>query len=102
LVIAAHKKIDDPEVAFYMGCEGVWYFQGPTSWDGIDFELGDINERKALLQKEFLNIQEDMMDAFAQQHLLFRLQKPTFKVYILAGMCVILKDISSSEQNGHL
>ncbi|MBN2116911.1 MAG: hypothetical protein JW730_10080 [Anaerolineales bacterium] len=95
LVIAGHKQLDDPEVAFYMGFEGVWYFQGPTSWDGIDFELSDINERKSLLREGFLKIDENMMDAFAQQYILFMLQKPTFKIRILAGMCVILKTIPS-------
>jgi len=95
LVIAAHKQIDDPEVSFYLGFEGVWYFQGPTSWDSIDFELSGIDERKALLREGFMKIEENLIDSLAQQYLLFTLQKPTFKIRILAGMCVILKEIPS-------
>ncbi len=94
LVIAVRKQ-NDPEIAFYMGFEGVWYFQGPTSWDSIDFELSGIDERKALLREGFMKIEENLMDAFAQQYILFVLQKPSFKIRILAGMCVILKDIPS-------
>jgi hypothetical protein len=95
LTIAVRKQTDDPKVVFYMGFEGVWYFEGPTSWNSIDFELGDINERTALLQKGILNIEDSMIDAFADHYLLFTLQKPAFKIQILAGMCSILKDIPS-------
>jgi hypothetical protein len=94
MTIAAHKQIDNPAVAFYLVFEPVWYFQGPMSWSSVDFELGDVNERRLLLQKGFLEIEENMIEVFAREHALFTIQKPAFKVQILAGSCYILKSIS--------
>jgi hypothetical protein len=76
--------------------EPVLYFQGPMSWSSADFVLGDFKERKLLLQKGFIEIPENILDAFVEQHALFTIQKPTFKVQIFAGNCYILKKISPS------
>jgi len=42
-----------------------------------------------------LYMEELLIDAIAQRHILFILQKPSFMIRILAGMCVIMKDIPS-------
>ena len=96
LIIEVNEKAKSPVPAFYLTFESVWYFQGPTSWDGVNFELGNTGKRKALLRKGFLNIEEKFMDDFVQQHVLLTLQKPTFEVQIFAANCNILKSISIS------
>jgi len=80
LTIAVRKQTDDCEVAFYIGFEGVWYFQGPTSWDSVDFELSDIDERKELLRDGIMKIEDNIIDDVAQQYILFILQQPSFKI----------------------
>lgn len=90
------KEAGNYETSFYLWFETLWYFQGPTSWTGIDFELGDMNERKGILRIGFLNIEENMIEAFAQQHELFVLRRPTFTIQILAANCYIVKNISDS------
>jgi hypothetical protein len=75
LVLTVHEQVDNPEPAFYLGFEGVWYLQCPTIWSGVDFELGDISERKEIINRGFLNIEENMIEAFAQQLELFVIRK---------------------------
>ena len=94
LITVVHEQINNPEPAFYLSFESVWYFQGPMSWTGIDFELSDMNERKELLKKGIVKIEEEMVEAFAQQHALFTIRKPAFNVQILAANCVVVKSIS--------
>jgi hypothetical protein len=54
------------------------------------------NEQKAILERGFLNIEENMIEAFAKQHELFLIQKPTFSIQILAANCFMVKNISES------
>jgi len=95
LVIAVNKH-SDPETVFYLVFESVWYFQGPTSWQGIDFEFADINELKVLLRKVFLNIEDNMVDGFSQLYALYVIHNPEITIQILAGNCFTLKSIPAS------
>ena len=94
LIVVVHEQVNNPEPAFYLSFESVWYFQGPMSWTSVDFELSDTNERKELLQKGIVKIEEEMIDTFVQQHVLFTIRKPAFNIQIFAGNCAILKNIS--------
>src|SRR5258706_9631815 len=96
LAITVRKHRDDPEVMFYFVFESIWYFQGPTSWHGIDFEFADINERKILLQKIFLDIKDNMLDSFSQRYALYVIHNPGITIQILAGNCFTLKSIPAS------
>ena len=95
VVEAVLKEAEDYEPSFYLWFETLWYFQGPFSWTGVDFELGDINERKEILERGFLNIEENMIEAFAQ-HELFIIRNPKFNIQIFAANCYIVKSISDS------
>jgi hypothetical protein len=96
VVEVVRKEVEQYEPVFYLSFETVWYFQGPVSWSGVDFELDDINEQKAILERGFLNVEENMIEAFAKQHELFLIQKPTFSIQILAANCFMVKNISES------
>ena len=93
LTAAVHKHKGDPETAFYLVFESVWYFQGPMSWAGIDFEIANIDERKTLLQKVFQNTKDNMMDSLSQQYALYVIYRPKITIQILAGNCFTLKSI---------
>jgi hypothetical protein len=95
LAIAVHKHIDNPETNFYLMFESVWYFQGSTSWSGVDFEFADIAERKTLLQKVFLATRDnnEMLDSFVRQYALYVIYKPDITIQILAGNCFTVKTI---------
>lgn len=90
LTIKVHKHAD-PENIFYLVFEAVWYFQGPTSWRGLDFEFADINERKTLIQKVLLNIEDNMVDGISEQFALYVIYRPDINIQILAGNCFTLK-----------
>ncbi len=96
LVISVNEKKDNPEAIFYLGFEGVWYFQGPTNWQGSDFELAEVDERRKLLQRGFLEVEENQIEVVASLHQLFVLHKPKFNIEILAGSCIILKELVNS------
>jgi hypothetical protein len=95
LTIAVHTSTNNSEAVFYLIFESVWYFQGPLSWDGIDFELADAEELKSLIQKVFSNIEDNMLDSFSKQFALYMIYKPSINIQILAGNCFTLKSIST-------
>jgi hypothetical protein len=76
------------EPSFYILLGDVWYFEGPTRWQGIDFRLGSFEEIRELLKQDWINI-DHLLDEFARSYLLLKLERPTFKVRILAGACYI-------------
>jgi hypothetical protein len=74
----------------YIGFESAFYFEGPLSWHGVDFRLGSIAEREALLGEGWVNA-GDALHEMAEHYLplLLILERPTFRVRILAGACYV-------------
>lgn len=88
IVEAVEDSSDTYDPAFYLLLESVWYFEGPTHWQGADFYLGSIEEIKEIVSQGWINI-EGVEDEFAQGHVLLKLERRNFKVRILAGSCYI-------------
>lgn len=76
---------------FYLWLEPVWYFEGPTQWQGIDFRLGTFEECKELVSQGWLNV-SDLIDEVVNEHVLLILERPTFRVRILTYRCDIVTE----------
>ena len=74
-------KTDRPVI---LGFASVKYFEGPMRWQGLDFRLGSVDEKITLLQQEWLDV-GNLLNKFAEDHLLFVLERPKFRVQIFSG-----------------
>jgi hypothetical protein len=88
IIEVVENLTDTYEPSFYIGLESVWYFEGPTRWQGVDFYLGSVEEVKELLNQGWINV-DGLLDEFARYYILLKLERPTFRVQILASVCYI-------------
>jgi hypothetical protein len=86
MLVKVEKFPPDASTPIYLGFEPVWYFEGPLSWQGIDFRVGSIAECKELLCAGWLDV-GDLLDEFVRQHILLVLERPKYRVRILTGSC---------------
>jgi hypothetical protein len=73
--------------SFYLHFEPTYYFEGPTSWTGVDFRLATQDEWREVLLKTPHGASRDQVDEFIKQHFLFVLEKPNCQVKILSFDC---------------
>lgn len=85
LFLDVREASDKLESRFYLYFHTVWFFEGPLNWEGVNFRLGTAGEIRSVLSRTPLIIPEERMSAFASQHYLFILEKPDYRVLILAG-----------------
>lgn len=84
-VVDRRKNTYNP---FYLWLPSVWYFEGPTRWQGVDFRLGSFEECRELVNQGWINV-DGLIDEFVKEHILLILDRPTFRVRILASRCDI-------------
>jgi len=84
MYIKAESSSPETDKPLILGFEPVWYFEGPMRWRGLDFRLGTLEERINLLQGDWLDV-GDLLNDFAEKHLLFILERPKHKVQIFFG-----------------
>jgi hypothetical protein len=89
MIIEVMETLEDTyEPSFYLLLDSVWYFEGPTHWQGADFRLSSFEEVKELLKQGWINV-DGLLDEFAKHYIILTLERPTFKVRILASSCYI-------------
>jgi hypothetical protein len=71
---------------FYLVFEGVAYFEGPMTWQGVGYSLGTREECLEILQKAGGSSDKDVPDeALLRQYRLFKFKSPHGEIKILAG-----------------
>ena len=84
LYIKAANTVTATDKSFILAFEAVRYFEGPMRWQGLDFRLGSIDERINLLQGGWIDVGM-WLEKFADDHLLFILERPQYRVRIFSG-----------------
>ena len=90
LIEVIDPTVKEYEPRCYIGFESVYYFEGPLNWQGVDFRLGSVAEREALLGEGWVDV-GDALHEMADHYLpiLLILERPTFRVRVLAGVCYV-------------
>src|SRR5687767_7836439 len=81
LYVKAESTATTATQPLILAFESVQYFEGPMRWQGLDFRLGSVDERINLLQGGWIDVGE-WLEKFADEHLLFVLERPKYRVQI--------------------
>jgi len=86
--------------SLYLGFDTVIYFEGPMSWVGVDFQLGQADECKMLLKKIGIIVAEEAIEEFLRLRRLFIINRPEGQIRIFAGRIHLVKEIPEIFRKG--
>jgi hypothetical protein len=88
MIVEVVEMAADTYQPLYLELDTVWYFEGPLRWQGVDFRIASSEECHTFVNTGWITL-HDHVDEFVRHHMLLILERPGFRVRVLAGNCVV-------------